>query len=564
MNQQSSTPNPYTPASSNLFYGRAALMRELLEREQSGQSIVLLGGRLCGKTRVLRRLEQILRELAGNAQRQSINKIWQRLIDTEEKRFPRLGMAVHWPIAVNYQGAQVASLANALDFIVRGAENSLKVLSEMVQRRDGQKSKPSAPTTSSVERIEDILAARPDPASLDPLTLEAWLKRIDALLADLDLGGIALLMDQIENIFDQPCFHELMGFLRRLDDTSFRNRIWTVLVGADRLDGYRSPRDGSPPLNTTMRVLLENLDYRERWRMCAEPFVLCGRTAPNDANLKEIDALAGGNVWLLTVMLERLFDSEEDAPEILAAIADDVMNGHRELFRRWARPFDDTAWQLYTKLASQGILKADQFKTDDQRDARQLFRYQALCHFRKDRRLEIGPGLFCQWADANDKIQEPCEPPHREPDGEARAPGRYRYDVAISFAGPQRELAERLADLLQHKQDLEVFYDQHQSHELLGVDLNRHLPTIYGRDCRIAVLLLSKDYVERRWPQVEQKAALTRAIQDGWNGILLVSTDGTRLPEVPDSIVIRDLTAKDTNLELVALELGGLLHRERE
>ncbi len=584
MNQQ---PNPYTPASSDLFYGRSELMRELLKNEQSGQSIVLLGGRRCGKTVVLRRLEQVLLELAGDAQRQSISEIWQRLVDTEEKKFPRLGMRVHWPISVNYQGAQVASLANALDLIVRGAAESLDALRKVVQGRDGEETTPSAPTTpvertrgtghlrlvqelepsvrtTSVERIEDILADRPDLASLDTLTLEAWLKRLDALLVDLGLSGIALLVDEVEEVFDQPWCHELMGFLRRLDDTTFRTRIWIILVGVDGLDRYHSPKDGSPPLNTTRRVLLDDLDYRERWRMCAEPFVRSGHTPPDDASLKAIDALAGGNVWLLTLILERLFASEDHASPPPGEVADDVMDEHRDLFQRWARPFDDTAWELYKKLASQGILEADHFKTDGQKDARQLFRYQALCHFRKDRRLEIGPELFCRWAEANGKIQGPFGPPHREPEGEANAPGRYRYDVAISFAGPQRKLAERLADLLHHQQHLKVFYDEHQSQGLWGVDLDQHLPTIYGRDCRIAVLLLSKDYVKRHWPQVEQKAALTRAIQEGWDGILLVSTDGTRLQEIPDSIVIRDLTAEGTNMERVALELGGLLIEKRE
>ena len=44
--------NPYTPKSSQLFYGRQQIMRNLLADEQQGQSIVLIGGRRCGKTRI--------------------------------------------------------------------------------------------------------------------------------------------------------------------------------------------------------------------------------------------------------------------------------------------------------------------------------------------------------------------------------------------------------------------------------------------------------------------------------------------------------------------------------
>ena len=46
---------------------------------------------------------------------------------------------------------------------------------------------------------------------------------------------------------------------------------------------------------------------------------------------------------------------------------------------------------------------------------------------------------------------------------------KYEFDVAISFAGEQRSIAERLADLLTAS-GISAFYDKHHKSRLWGKD----------------------------------------------------------------------------------------------
>ena len=50
----------------------------------------------------------------------------------------------------------------------------------------------------------------------------------------------------------------------------------------------------------------------------------------------------------------------------------------------------------------------------------------------------------------------------------------FDYDVAISFAGEQREEAEAIADCLK-KNEVNVFYDGYEKAHLWGKDLYEHL-----------------------------------------------------------------------------------------
>jgi hypothetical protein len=102
---------------------------------------------------------------------------------------------------------------------------------------------------------------------------------------------------------------------------------------------------------------------------------------------------------------------------------------------------------------------------------------------------------------------------------------------------------------------LRVFYDRELGHELWGSDLASVLPSSYDRDSLLTILLVSEDYVTRRWPQVEARAALAKAIREGWSAVLLASVDGSRLPDIPDSVVWLDLNQPGKNpSDVIALE----------
>ncbi len=54
----------------------------------------------------------------------------------------------------------------------------------------------------------------------------------------------------------------------------------------------------------------------------------------------------------------------------------------------------------------------------------------------------------------------------------------YDYDVALSFAGEDRNFVEQVAQIL-HQLDLRVFYDRYEEANLWGKDLYVHLDQVY-------------------------------------------------------------------------------------
>lgn len=519
--------NPYTPSSSRLFYGREPILRDLLKDEEASQAVVFVGGRRCGKTRLLQRVRDYLQNVAKG----DVAKAWEEAVPDALQPGPARHLPPHWPFLVNFQGLTFSSLEQALSHIA------------------GAMAKGHAPV--------------PLPAPCDGCdthALESWLQSVDAALDSAGLGGIALLIDEVADLFQEPWHHDLMAFLRRLDDHTLRSRVWIVLTGGHALDGYQH-LDGSPPLNTVKRRFLRDLDYGARRRMAIEPFVQKGRLPPSDEVLHAVDRAAAGNVWILTLLLEHLF--EKDGPLTVDAVheaEERILDEQNIVFERWAKALEGDGWDLYRKTVTSGALSSENVRNNRERAARNLLEYHALVHRRSSTGdIEMGPELFRRWAVGEGKIHEPFGPrPKPDPDKGMLPPGHYRYDVALSYATPQGESARKLADLLRQQQ-LRVFYDKELSHELWGIDLARCLPSIYDREARITVLLISQDYVGRVWPRIEAAAALAKALREEWQAVLLVSLDGTRLPDVPESIVYEDLSQGIKTVENVALQLTARL-----
>jgi len=105
------------------------------------------------------------------------------------------------------------------------------------------------------------------------------------------------------------------------------------------------------------------------------------------------------------------------------------------------------------------------------------------------------------------------------------------YDVAISFAGEDRDTAQKLANELHNQYDLAVFYDDYEQAKLIGKNLTEYLIDIYKNRASYCVVLVSKHYKEKRWTRHEWRAAQARAFEepDG-DYILPVRLDETELP----------------------------------
>lgn len=79
---------------------------------------------------------------------------------------------------------------------------------------------------------------------------------------------------------------------------------------------------------------------------------------------------------------------------------------------------------------------------------------------------------------------------------------RSRYDYALSFAGADREIAERLfACLAEH--ELSVFYDKNEQHRILAENVEDYLAPIYKSEASFVVVLLGKEYPKRIWTKFE-------------------------------------------------------------
>jgi hypothetical protein len=135
---------------------------------------------------------------------------------------------------------------------------------------------------------------------------------------------------------------------------------------------------------------------------------------------------------------------------------------------------------------------------------------------------------------------------------------QYEFDVAISFAGEDRRIAEELASIL-HKAGIEVFYDSWNQHTLWGKDLYQHLQSVYKEQAKYCVILVSKHYVTKNWPRHELHQAQARAIEENREYILPLRIDDTIVPGVNHTIGYVDL--RQHRIEQVAkLLLSKLGH----
>jgi hypothetical protein len=117
----------------------------------------------------------------------------------------------------------------------------------------------------------------------------------------------------------------------------------------------------------------------------------------------------------------------------------------------------------------------------------------------------------------------------------------HQYDVALSFAGEQREYAQAIAHKLKAN-GVSVFYDDFEKADLWGRDLYPHLHEIYSEKAQYCILLASKAYVDKMWTSHERQAAQERALREkGEPYILPVQCDDTKIPGLSKNIAYLEI-----------------------
>ena len=106
---------------------------------------------------------------------------------------------------------------------------------------------------------------------------------------------------------------------------------------------------------------------------------------------------------------------------------------------------------------------------------------------------------------------------------------RFEYDIALSFAGENRAVAEHLAQLLV-QDGVRVFYDAYEAADLWGKDLYQHLQAIYRDKARYCIVFVSSAYGRKLWTKHELRQAQARAFRENQEYILPVRLDDSEIP----------------------------------
>ncbi|MDY6965496.1 MAG: TIR domain-containing protein [Halobacteriota archaeon] len=79
-----------------------------------------------------------------------------------------------------------------------------------------------------------------------------------------------------------------------------------------------------------------------------------------------------------------------------------------------------------------------------------------------------------------------------------------KYDFALSFAGSDREVANKIFELLTEK-EFSVFYDENEQHNILAENIEDYLAPIYESESKYVICLISPDYPKSVWTKFESE-----------------------------------------------------------
>lgn len=105
----------------------------------------------------------------------------------------------------------------------------------------------------------------------------------------------------------------------------------------------------------------------------------------------------------------------------------------------------------------------------------------------------------------------------------------YEFDVALSFAGEQRDYVEKVAIILKRK-GLDVFYDKFKQSHLWGKNLVEYFQKVYYSKSKFCIMFISRDYLRKMWPVHERKNATARDLEQFGEYILPVIFERVNVP----------------------------------
>lgn len=109
----------------------------------------------------------------------------------------------------------------------------------------------------------------------------------------------------------------------------------------------------------------------------------------------------------------------------------------------------------------------------------------------------------------------------------------FEYDLAVSFAGENRDLVEAFVSQM-IEFDANVFYDRHFEANFLGKAWAAEFKRIFVEDSRLVVCFLDHHHAEKIWPTFERECFAPR-VED--EAVVPVVLDDTVFPGLPKDIV---------------------------
>jgi hypothetical protein len=114
----------------------------------------------------------------------------------------------------------------------------------------------------------------------------------------------------------------------------------------------------------------------------------------------------------------------------------------------------------------------------------------------------------------------------------------YRFDIAVSFAGEDREYVSEIVEAV--KGDMEVFYDADYQVEAWGKDGGEYFSDMYQNQARYVVMFISQHYAKKMWTRMERRAALARAAEQRSEYVLPIRLDDTQLEGLLSTVIYLD------------------------
>lgn len=109
----------------------------------------------------------------------------------------------------------------------------------------------------------------------------------------------------------------------------------------------------------------------------------------------------------------------------------------------------------------------------------------------------------------------------------------YEYDVAISFAGENRDLAREVAIQLEDL-DMRVFFDENYETNFLGKTWGKEFERIFGHDSRLVLCLLDVNHNKKIWPTFEREHFTPRVADEA---VIPIFLDDTVFIGIPKDLI---------------------------